>query len=519
MALLTAILRPYTALVVSLAPILYLVVRAIYRLSPLHPLSHIPGPLLPRLSSLWLVYHAWIGDECTTVHKVHQKYGPIVRTGRNSVDIADGDALNDIYTAKGGFRKTAFYGNFDIDGHKSIFSELVPERRAVRAKAILPLFAAGHLRAGSEVLESIVQRFVECCESRAEGSRWTGRRVNLLDLTRGLSIDAVTGYLFGRAYGGLENDWNSSKDGKGNDEKAEKMSASGMVDLFVGVGRFWYLPGEVFKWVDWLDAKFGAGSSKDLGESMELVDTFVAGVVEDAQKALEKEKNGSTGTVNGVAVDSYPSRLLTAGISVSETRAQCKDLIFAGTDSTGMNLATIMFYLAKHPEVVRKLEQELKENQDVTDLMEIQALPWLRGVVKEGLRLSMANPSRLARVVPDQGWMFKGTSFPAGTEVSCAPFELHLNEDVFEKPLDFNPRRWIDENTKAKEMERDAIPFGLGTRQCIARNLARAELFLATRALVQSGVMHGAEAVADRIEILEWFNSHVVGGKIEMRWT
>lgn len=46
----------------------------------------------------------------------------------------------------------------------------------------------------------------------------------------------------------------------------------------------------------------------------------------------------------------YPSRMLDQGISKSETAAQCKDLLFAGTDSTGMNLARIFWYLAQDPE-------------------------------------------------------------------------------------------------------------------------------------------------------------------------
>lgn len=503
--------------------IAFLVLRTLYRLSPLHPLSRLSGPFLPRISSLWLVYHAWKGDECTVVHGLHARYGPIVRTGPSSVDIADGEALNDIYSAKGGFRKAAFYGNFDIDGHKSIFSEIVPENRAPRAKAVLPLFATANLRSGKDVLEGIVRGFVAKCQRQAQVSRRTSDPVNLLDLTRGLAVDAVTGYLFGRAYGGLQQEKQDSSHGKSElkarDEEMGEMSANAMVDLFVGVGRFWYLPAWAFQWVDWLDAKFGAGCSKDVGVSLELVDEFVAGVVEDARLALENEKANKPTGVNGVTPHSYPGRLLSTGLSIVETRAQCKDLIFAGTDSTGMNLATIMFYLAKHPEVQQEVEKELREKEDVTDLMEIQSFPWLRGVVKEGLRLSMANPSRLPRVVPASGWTFRDMHFPAGTEVSCTPFELHLNPDVFDDPTKFDPARWIDDSAKSKEMERDAIPFGLGPRQCIARNLATAELFLAVKGSVESGVMRSAQPVKDKIEILEWFNSHVIDGKIEMRWT
>ena len=67
-------------------------------------------------------------------------------------------------------------------------------------------------------------------------------------------------------------------------------------------------------------------------------------------------------------------------------------------------------------------------------------------------------------------------------------------------------------------MQRDWIPFGLGPRQCIARNLATQELFLAVRAIAREGVLEGAKAVVKRIEILEWFNSRVKGERMELVW-
>ena len=499
--------RPALSAILGLS--LYFLGRALYRLSPFHPLAHIPGPYLPRLSSLWLIYHAWIGDECTVVHKLHEKYGTIVRTGPNSVDIADGEALHEIYSKNGGMRKTAFYTNFQIDGHESIFSEIVPEQRGPRAKAVLPMFATSNLRAGQEVLDKIVQSFVLQVKNSAAWSKKTGQAIDLLDLTRGLAIDAVTGYLFGRPYGGLE--LVDSED-KG---PVSGMSANAFVDSFTAVGRFWYAPQRLFVWLEWFAFRFGEANKKDVAISHNLVDRYVAEVVDDAKASLTQASKVS----NGIESTSYPARLLSAGLSISETRAQSKDLMFAGTDSTGMNLATIMFHLIKQPKILLQLENELEAHNQVTDFMEIQSLPYLRGTVREGLRLSMANPSRLPRVVSSSGWVFKGVRFAAGTEVSCTPFELHLNPQIFTSPLEFDPTRWFDDQDNSKEMERDAIPFGLGPRQCIARNLASAELYLAVKHLVKSKVLRNAQTCSDKIEILEWFNSHVKGGKIDVKWT
>ena len=77
-------------------------------------LRGIPGPLICRLTSLWTYYHSYIGDECTRINELHQKYGPVVRIAPNEVSIADGAALAPIYSEKGGFMKAPCYANFGM---------------------------------------------------------------------------------------------------------------------------------------------------------------------------------------------------------------------------------------------------------------------------------------------------------------------------------------------------------------------------------------------------------------------
>ena len=330
-------------------------------------------------------------------------------------------------------------------------------------------------------------------------------------------MDAVSAYLLGKSYDAL--DEGSVKHGKDETNAARKelagpMSASEMVDTFVAVGRFWYSPSWAFKRVEAWDAWWSADA--EVTVSLARVDEFVAQVTSDAESAIKEDASSHTTSKPSTPthpLTSYPSRLLQAGISPSETRAQCKDLIFAGSDSTGMNLATILCLLARHPSAYTALRAELLSHNPEFD--DLQSLPYLRGVVKEGLRLSMANPSRLPRVVPPGGWTFKSTFFPAGTEISCTPYSLHLNPDIFPDPHAFKLERWLN---PSEEMIRDAIPFGLGSRQYIARNLATVELFVAVARTVQKDVLKGVRAVRERIEILEWLNSKVVGGRVDLTW-
>jgi hypothetical protein len=155
--------------------------------------------------------------------------------------------------------------------------------------------------------------------ARMQSDAATGRPVNVLNLSRSLAIDAVSTHLFQLNYNGM-------------DEKTEKLSVSAFVDAFVAVGRFFYLSNFTFTWLDWAIEKFLPDEHTQ--SSMLVVDKFVDNLVNQ--------------TVRGS--QNYPGRLLDLGIEKTEIKSQCKDLIFAGTDSTGMNMATICRLLTLNPQ-------------------------------------------------------------------------------------------------------------------------------------------------------------------------
>jgi hypothetical protein len=276
-----------------------------------HPLAHIPGPLIPKVTSLWLYYHAYVGDEATVIHKLHARYGPLVRVSPNEIDISDADAIGPIYIAKGGFPKAPYYSNFDVEGHSTIFSTLDPEHRAPRARAVVPMFSTRNIRDSETPLYGCVDRMVERMQQEAK----SGKPVNVLNLTRSLALDAVATHLFQENYNGTA-------------EKNARLSASAFVDSYVAVGRFFYLPRTLFALTVWVGEKFM--QDKLTATSMEIVEKFVDNLVGKSGKEAQN----------------YPGRLLALGLQVSEVKSQCKDLMFAGTDSSGMNLAIICRELA-----------------------------------------------------------------------------------------------------------------------------------------------------------------------------
>lgn len=293
----------------------------IYRLS-LHPLSHVPGPPFSKLTALPLLWRSYAGTEATYLTRLFaDNNSPILRIGPNEVLFADGAALAPIYSTDGGFPKALCYRNFDIDGFPSLFSALNKEYRAPRAKSVLPMFATAALRKGESRVRDVAAKLVE----KLEKAKKKGGRVDLLDLARSTAVDVVSACLFGRSYGGL-----SSKEEK-EEQKDDKLSASEFVNAFVGVGRFFFLPNWAFTMLDRLSGYLF--ETQETIESFESVQVFVEELVNEAD----------------VEDGTYQARMLKLGLSRKEVAAQMKDLVFAGTDSSGMNFSTFCWRMARHP--------------------------------------------------------------------------------------------------------------------------------------------------------------------------
>jgi hypothetical protein len=52
-----------------------------YRISPWHPLAHIPGPTINKITKMWGAWIASGGDQHRVNKALHDKYGPFLRTG------------------------------------------------------------------------------------------------------------------------------------------------------------------------------------------------------------------------------------------------------------------------------------------------------------------------------------------------------------------------------------------------------------------------------------------------------
>ena len=101
----------------------------------------------------------------------------------------------------------------------------------------------------------------------------------------------------------------------------------------------------------------------------------------------------------------------------------------------------------------------------------------LQNVLNETLRIHSTNAQGLPRVVPPgPGVVIHGHLFPPGTVLSVPSYTMHHSQEVWGSDAEeFNPDRW----DSATDRQRAAfIPFGLGPRACIGRNVADMALAL-----------------------------------------
>lgn len=165
-----------------------------------------------------------------------------------------------------------------------------------------------------------------------------------------------------------------------------------------------------------------------------------------------------------------------SGLSDLEIASEVADHFLAGIDTTSDTLMFLIWALSlpEHEHYQRKLIEEVISLSD-TDLDSygnptVEAadkLPYLDAVIKETLRLYAPLPASEPRS-SNAETVIDGFSIPAGTVVCMSPYSLHRNEEVFPRPLKWDPDRWLSEDKNhVSAMKKWWWAFSSGGRMCI----------------------------------------------------
>ncbi|KAK0636812.1 cytochrome P450 [Bombardia bombarda] len=158
-------------------------------------------------------------------------------------------------------------------------------------------------------------------------------------------------------------------------------------------------------------------------------------------------------------------------------------LVLGGSETTATVLSGVTYLLTTHPEILAKLNDEVRSavaSPDDIAMATVGKLPYLHAVLNEALRMFPPVPTGLAREVPVGGGQIAGHSVPEGTIVEVQQWSINHSSAYWKDPWTFNPDRFLaasaEDALEAGNVWESLQPFSFGPKEL--DSLARAVMRL-----------------------------------------
>ena len=215
---------------------------------------------------------------------------------------------------------------------------------------------------------------------------------------------------------------------------------------------------------------------RKLKAALAVLDRFIYGIIE------ERRAKGVTDRVDLLStLMSARDEETGEAMSDKQLRDEVLTLYSAGHETTATGLSWALYLLSQNDAARARLHAELDEVLEgrAPTVEDLPKLGYTRRVIDESLRLRPPIWQVARRVV--EPTTIGGYAIPSRAFVFCCIYAAHRNPNVWERPEEFDPDRFLPDRFAA--IPRYAyLPFGAGPRMCIGSNLALLEeqLMLAT---------------------------------------
>ncbi|KAJ4481991.1 cytochrome P450 [Lentinula aciculospora] len=444
----------------------YIGVLMLYRLF-FHPLRRYPGPVLAALTEGYELYYNIIvgGGLVNEIEKLHEKYGPAIRVGPNTLHFNYPQAYHDIYTYGSTLVKDpGFYHSMVAHIRQSGFAFCDPQHAKIRRGLMSPLFSRrAVLELDFEQIDKLLAVFSEHYSSPDSS-------VEMTSAYRSLTTDIITSYCFAECPNTLDIPDFSHPIIRYVEETFQDYWLQRHFPILTSI-----INNGPQKLVLWLLPKFKgyaglkSGLERQIDKILDNPDILSSVEHETVYRHLLEPKG-----------QERPSKVALLHEAIVFTAA--------GSDTVGNASYVGTFYALKNDSIRGRLFEELSEAWPERDTplryAALEKLPYLTAFIKETLRFSIGVIHPLPRIVGPTTPEIGGLKLPSGasnlfanqTIVEMSALFMHMNPNVFPDPYIFNPDRWLKGETD--EMMHDFVPFSKGSRVCVGLNLAWSELYL-----------------------------------------
>lgn len=182
--------------------------------------------------------------------------------------------------------------------------------------------------------------------------------------------------------------------------------------------------------------------------------------------------------------------------TVEHLKASAQTTIAAGTLTTTHSLVIATYHILANPPIRKRLMEEIltfakSDGEDLQqldfDLHTLDQMPYLTAIWYETLRVFSGISQRSQRIFPFDSLVYHSSVphdpaksqdyvIPPGTAIGMTGMHIHMNPDIFPDPRAFKPERWLPLESEGARLLKYLVAFGTGSRSCIGRELAKAEV-------------------------------------------
>lgn len=183
-----------------------------------------------------------------------------------------------------------------------------------------------------------------------------------------------------------------------------------------------------------------------------------------------------------------------AGMSQRQLLDEMNTFVLAGHETTATLLSWALKELMEHPEHWARLAAEVDARlgrDRAFEYEDMREMPFLAAVVQETLRLhppvsvvvrEATRPVELRRSAGEGGGTVR---LEAGDSVTVSVNQIHHDADLWERPEEFVPGRWLGDPAPRRRHPAAFLPFVMGPRSCIGSKFAELEARAVLCRLVQ----------------------------------